>query len=222
MASRILLHARRQTGTRPHEAQQDRPNYVWVVQLRKDCMSEWEYGRSFWVGVSVIEPAERIATLSRSRVPSNRKIAACLLRQRPDLARDAVFRDRESANTAKRLLVEELRSRGHWVNGRGDAFRVYVIELDDTVGPKKGDPSLPWLYVGETAIDPVQRIDQHRIGARNARGPIFSRRANAHFVRGRPDLYEEISLVHSRSASKALERKTATTLRQLGYSVISN
>jgi hypothetical protein len=81
---------------------------------------------------------------------------------------------------------------------------------------------LPWLYVGETSIEPEERIEQHRTAARNSRGPLFSRRAYRYFVRPRPDLYERIPPVHSRKESQVREALVASTLSAQGFSVISN
>jgi len=102
------------------------------------------------------------------------------------------------------------------------AYHVYVIELDDGIGRKRGDPSLPWLYVGQSSKDPLTRIDEHRLGARNSRCPLFSKVARRHFVCGRPDIYDLIGPVFTQVDAVELERQTASVLRKAGFSVRSN
>lgn len=71
---------------------------------------------------------------------------------------------------AKSETIERLRQKGHRVNGVATAYHVYVIEMDDEVGQKGGDPSLPWLYVGQSSKDPTMRIEEHRSRAREPEG----------------------------------------------------
>jgi hypothetical protein len=197
------------------------PDYrMWVVELQIGCLSSWSYGLSLWVGIAVGDPLERISTLPRSRRSQYRQIAQCILRPRLDLGAPGSYPDRSAATQAKTRVIRQLRDSGHWVNGAGQVRRVYVIELDDDVGPKIGSASMPWLYVGETGISIEDRIEQHRSAARNARGPLFSRTAHKHFLRPRPDIYEAIPPVHNQTDSKSLEARLAESLRTEGYSVI--
>ena len=151
-----------------------------------------------------------------------RSLADELVALRQDLAPRRSWSDRSAAVAAKSETIGRLRQKGHRVNGVATAYHVYVIELDDEVGQKSGDPSLPWLYVGQSSKDPTVRIEEHRSGARNRRGPLFSRVAHRHFVSGRPDIYALIRPVFTQVEALELERETASVLREAGFSVRSN
>jgi hypothetical protein len=193
---------------------------MWIVELQDGCLGNWPYGLSLWVGIAMGDPLDRITTLFKSRRSQYRRVAQCMMRPRLDLGSTRSYQDRSIAIQAKTRVIRKLRDSGNWVNGAGQLRRVYVIELDEDVGPKTGTASMPWLYVGETGISIDDRIEQHRSAARNARGPLFSRTAHRHFLRPRPDIYEAIPPVHNQEDSKSLEASLADFLRKEGYSVI--
>ena len=192
---------------------------LWVVELSDNFGPTWPYGLKLRVGVAASEPGYRIATLAQSKRAALREIAPYVVRARPDLCTQQAYPDPESASAAKAAAIRKLKGLGHWVNGAGAVYKVYVVELDDDVGPKTGSPNKPWLYVGETALEPAQRIAQHRSGARNKRGRLFNKHVKDHFVRVREDLSESIAPVHTREASVALEGATVRLLERQGYSV---
>jgi hypothetical protein len=191
---------------------------MWIVELQDGCLCSWSHGISLWVGIGMGDPLNRVSTLFKSRRSQYRQIAQCMVRPRLDLGSTRSYRDRSTATRAKTRVIRKLRDSGNWVNGVGQLRWVYVIELDDDVGSKTGRASMPWLYVGETGIPIDDRIEQHRIAARNARGPLFSRTAHRHFRRPRPDIYEAIPPVHNQADSKSLEASLAKSLRTKGYS----
>lgn len=94
-------------------------------------------------------------------------------------------------------------------------YRLYVIELSDDVGPRE-DPALPWVYVGQSALSPEERFEQHRTGARNVRGPLYSKWPRRHGLRLRPDLYEQEPVLQSRHDAELAEARLAERLRSLG------
>ena len=194
---------------------------IWVAELRSSGDTKWPYGLELLVGYTRSDPLERVASLGSSKKKRLQDAAGRLIRSRQDLCENVDYTTEAEARNAKERIVKQLRGDGHRVNGVGSVFYVYVIEMDDDVGPKTGDLDKPWLYVGETSLLPVERIRQHQSGARNKKGPIHSKRAFQHFVRGRPDLFKDIPPVHSRQASVELERQTAANLRDQGYSVQS-
>jgi hypothetical protein len=169
-----------------------------------------------------MEPEDRLRRLKDSRRKTFRELADAFVAPRPELTPRRSWPTPTEALSAKAQTVTDLRRQGHRVNGVGAVRRVYVIELDDEVGPKKGSSSLPWLYVGESSKSPMDRVEEHRNGARNQHGPLFSRVAHRHFGRARPDLHHDIAPVFSQAESRELERLTATRLRRAGYSVRSN
>lgn len=90
------------------------------------------------------------------------------------------------------------------------AFRVYVIELDDS--RRKGTQK-PAVYVGQSAKSPEERFAQH------LRGEKASRVVQDHGVRLRPRLYQSYAPVASRAEAEALEVRAADRLRKRGYTV---
>jgi hypothetical protein len=192
---------------------------LWVSELSDSYGPPWPYGLKLHVGVAAGDPEKRIETLVRSKRKALQEIARHVVRPRQDLCSGGEFTSSTSARAAKGQAVRDLRAQGHWVNGRGDLYRIYVVELDDDVGPKTGRSDMPWLYVGETGLDPKVRIEQHRTGAHNRKGKLYAKVVRDHFVRVRQDLSADIPPVHTRPASKQREAETAASLEAQGYSV---
>lgn len=95
------------------------------------------------------------------------------------------------------------------------AYRVYVLELDDAVGPRR-NPEHPWVYVGQTAHPIDARIAQHIAGDR-----LSAREVRDHFVRHRPDL-DPAGPVTTRERAEELEREVSIALYELGYGVLGD
>ena len=94
-------------------------------------------------------------------------------------------------------------------------YRVYVIELSDSAGPRK-DPRLPNVYVGQTAANVDCRYWQHRNGVHSA--SIVKR----HGIRLRPDLYDDLPILETQGEALQLEQETADRLDSGGYKVHQN
>lgn len=90
------------------------------------------------------------------------------------------------------------------------AYRVYVIELDDSKRKAAGKPA---VYVGQTAKTPEERFTQHLAGIR------ASRHVRDHGVRLKPRLYQGYASVKTRQEAEALERRVARRLKDRGYTV---
>ena len=92
---------------------------------------------------------------------------------------------------------------------------LYVIELEAYKPPRR--PPLPWVYVGQTTKQPIDRFEEHRAGGRNA-ALIPHRHAKR--------LIEELSstepVASTKHEAEKLERRLAEDLRALGYSVCSD
>lgn len=107
----------------------------------------------------------------------------------------------------------------HPVNGNRSVWRLYVIELTDGAGTRT-DPHLPWVYVGQTTLTPEQRFEQHRSGARNAKGRrLHSKWPHRFGVRLRPDLYEQEPVLYRDDEALEAEAALAQRLELSGFSV---
>lgn len=91
-------------------------------------------------------------------------------------------------------------------------FYVYVVELDDAVGPRR-DPRFPSVYVGQSAVPPEERFRQHKEGYR------ASRHVRRHGKYLRPRLYRHFNPIATREQAVTLEKELARRLRNRGYTV---
>jgi hypothetical protein len=91
-------------------------------------------------------------------------------------------------------------------------YYVYVIELDDAVGPRI-DPSKPAVYVGQSAIPPEERFRQHLDGYKS------SKHVRRYGRRLRPRLYRAQNPLPNRTAALEKEKELALRLRKRGYTV---
>jgi len=91
-------------------------------------------------------------------------------------------------------------------------YYVYVVELDDAVGPRR-NPRYPSVYVGQSAVPPKERFRQHKDGYRSSR---YVRRYGKHL---RPWLYRHFNPMATRDQAVAMERELARRLRNRGYTV---
>jgi hypothetical protein len=192
---------------------------VYVVELGDDEGPRRRADRpNLFVGVTTLDPLEKFErTLAGGRGNAAvRDFGVCI---RPDLHLNYPSTPgREDAERQKAKLVRKLSRRGHAVNGDRRIWRVYVVELEDRVGPRV-DPNRPWVYVGETSKDPVARLEEHLTGARNGRGRLYSAVVRKHGVRLVPHLYESEPPRYTAADSKVAEADLADRLRAKGYSV---
>jgi hypothetical protein len=91
-------------------------------------------------------------------------------------------------------------------------YYVYVVELDDAVGPRR-DPRHPSVYVGQSVVPPAERLRQHKDGYRSSR---YVRRYGK---RLRPRLYQRFNPMATRDQAVAMEQELARRLRNRGYTV---
>lgn len=109
------------------------------------------------------------------------------------------------------------------------AYSVYVIELDKafalTSKSKKENPNAsmdkPCIYVGYTSKRPEVRFFQHKSGARNKRGKLFSSVVLKYGIRLRPRLYERYNPIPTIKEALAMEKKLTEKYRKRGYTVWS-
>ncbi|MDP9220704.1 MAG: hypothetical protein M3P23_09205 [Actinomycetota bacterium] len=99
------------------------------------------------------------------------------------------------------------------VDNTGDRRHyVYVIELNDAVGPRK-DARFPSVYVGQSVHEPAVRFRQHLDGYKASR---YVKRYGKFL---RPRLYRSMNPMPSRDAALAAEAEVARRLRRRGYTV---
>ncbi len=111
-------------------------------------------------------------------------------------------------------------------------YHVYVIELSKKVFSenakfREANPQfngvLECLYVGMTSKTPKERFEQHKTGYRNKKG--FKLSSNVVQKWGmylRPNLYNHIKPLSSRSEALKMEKKLALELRRKRYAVWFN
>ena len=151
----------------------------------------------------------------RPRLTVDLTITVVAPHERRDLAPRRTFPDRASAKKEMVRVNNRLKARGFTVNGDLEIFRVYVIELD----PAKAPRHRGYLYVGQTNLEPSQRVEQHRSGYRNDGRARYSRPAHNHFVRRRPDL-EPRTIYFEREAAMLAESRTRRRFEAKGWKVI--
>jgi hypothetical protein len=91
-------------------------------------------------------------------------------------------------------------------------YYVYVIELDDAVGPR-ANLRYPSVYVGQSVVSTDERFAQHKAGYK------ASRHVKKHGKWLRKWLFERMNPLPTREAALAAELELARRLRQRGYTV---
>ncbi len=196
----------------------DRQYRVFAVELDDGFGPRRRADRpNIHLGVTARDPKELFdaARADRGRV---RVVREHGVRLRSDLTPNYGPTTQAEAQRQKRALTAKLMRRGFTVNGDTTVWRLYVIELDDAVGPRKR-PDRPWVYVGETSRTPEERFEQHRSQARNQNGPLYSRVVARHALHLRPDLYDPERVLFTRDEARKAERALAERLARQGYSV---
>ena len=110
------------------------------------------------------------------------------------------------------------------------AYYVYVIELSRAFGEtsraKQTNPNprsdKPCIYVGSSSKIPEERFQEHIEGARNNRGPLYSRVVKKYGIRLRPRLYQRYNPIATREEAEMKERELTQKYRKRGYTVWSN
>jgi len=163
------------------------------------------------------DPQTRFAQIKRSK-RQHRVIKSFGTAVRDDLTPSVRWNSKEDARDARITLAEDLHHLGYTVFGFKTFWNTYVIELQDSVGPRV-NPLYPWVYVGETSKPIDVRYREHAEGARRGRQRLFSPVVHKHHLQLRPDLYEHLPTRLSTTSSKAAERELADRLRRIGFSV---
>ncbi|MEM9338029.1 MAG: GIY-YIG nuclease family protein [Bacteroidota bacterium] len=111
-------------------------------------------------------------------------------------------------------------------------YRVYVIELSKRVFTENtkfrvANPQyngvLECLYVGMTSKEPKDRFKEHKTGYRNKKGhKLSSTIVQKYGTYLRPNLYNHIKPMPTRSEALKIEAKLTLELRRKRYAVWSN
>ena len=119
---------------------------------------------------------------------------------------------RECAKLWRKFLFAQLQAAER--NAK-ETYFAYVIELDGDVDtrPVGSRADLPWVYVGQSAKAPAERLQQHLDGYKPSR---WVKRFGSHL---RPDLYENHPPLRNRLMALAYEAWLAESLRNKGFPV---
>ena len=110
-------------------------------------------------------------------------------------------------------------------------YYVYVIELDKafarTQRAIQANPNArsdkPCIYVGQSSKTPEKRLQEHIKGARNKKGPLYSKVVHRYGTGGlRPRLYEKYNPMSTREEAELKEIELTEKYRKRGYTVWSN
>ncbi len=185
---------------------------VYVVELADVVPRRRPDRPNLFVGITSLAPELAVDRLAQS-VKRHRWVREHVVRLRGDLFRNYQPTTEEDARRQKRKLIEKLMRRGYTVNRITDVWRVYVIELDDD------ESGIPAVYVGQTTLDPEERLHQHLSGARNKKGPLYSKVVHRRGRVLRPDLYASVPVQCTRDDALRAEAALAEALRRDGYEV---
>ena len=217
------------------------PNVCAVVQLDSLVMQKPDIRAlnpdgidgAACVLVSLVWESSRTAKVSNNdfsaiRPKRWRKYCKALLDSRP-------FRKKQAGLLLQQQFITDCRTHGSWVVNTPPRrkWSVDVVELDltrltsrekATVHKRnpQANPSLPWLYVGQTEWTPEKRWMQHRDKATTKHGrKIFDKWPSGYGVKLRPDLYERYNQPRlSELESLDKEANLARVLRDQGYTVL--
>lgn len=193
----------------------DQAYTVFVVELDDVVERRHPDLPNVYVGVTVDTPEKKLMRIQDGGRPAWVKDHTVSLR--PDLSRWFGPTDQESAKHQKTELRRELSRRGYTVNKeKASSWNLYVVQLDES---EKSDIGEGWVYVGESSRSPEERLEQHISGARNDRGPLFSRVVHRHGRHLRTDLMRGLPTLYSLADSKQAEAELAERLRDQGYVV---
>lgn len=187
----------------------------WLIVLELDDVVCRRDPRkpNLYVAKTVTPPEKRFDTMQRSK--KSHWYTSHVIRLRSDLAPLKTYKSSEDAKNACSRLVKKLGSEGYTVNQNTQVWTVYVIELDSSAVTNPGNG---YVYVGETSRTPEERFKQHREGARNKHGRLYSPVVKRHWVRLRPDLAPRKKYFDQASAKRG-EKEHFDLLKAKGFNV---
>jgi predicted GIY-YIG superfamily endonuclease len=187
--------------------------WVMVVEINDVVPRRDPKKPNLYVAITIQGPSKRFEALTKGKGPKG--LGLNVVKLRNDLSSGPFFL-RENANKKREQTIKRLKSAGFTVNGDTTVWTVYVIELDPkgTSKPGKG-----FIYVGMTSKSPEERFEEHRTGAKNKRGPLFSRVVLKYGCRLRMDLAPRRKYFDQASAMAA-EKRWCQTMKDRGYNAV--
>jgi hypothetical protein len=199
----------------PSSSTTDDRHYNVVVLELEDVVPRRDPKRPNLLVARTLKSAEDFATdLRNSRSKRHKWAHGRVLRIRHDLSsQEPLLQD--DAETQQTAISAELKRKGYTVNRDGRVWRTYVVNLND---PKQTEIGAGHVYVGETSLPVEERLQQHLTGARNNKGPLFSRVVRNHGTTLNRQLMAGKAYMTQKQAKKA-ERRLAERLRNAGFLV---
>lgn len=142
-------------------------HWIVVVELDDVVPRRSPTRPNLYVDLAITPPSTRFNQIRRS----TRKTwyLGCVQKLREDLTPPTKYPDRKSGEAALKFIREKLDEDGFTVNRNTRVWQVYVLELD---GSGIENPGAGAVYVGETALAPEIRLQQHR-------GEVFSKKGKS-------------------------------------------
>ena len=199
----------------PADSTTDERRYNVVVLELEDVVPRRDPKRPNLLVASTLKTAEDLAADLRNSGSKRHKWAhGRVIRIRSDLSLQEPLLQVD-AKKQQAAISAELKRKGYTVNQDIKVWRTYVINLND---PKQTETGAGHIYVGETSLRVEERLQQHLGGARNNKGPLFSRAVHNHGTTLNRQLMTGKAYMTQKQAKKA-ERRLAARLERAGYLV---
>ena len=199
----------------PTKSTTDDRSYTVVVLELEDIVPRRDPKRPNLLVARTLKTAEDFASdLRNSRSKRHKWAHGHVTRIRPDLSPRETL-PQVDAKKQQAAISAELKRKGYTVNQDVRVWRTYVVDLND---PKQTETGAGHVYVGETSLPVEARLQQHLSGARNSKGPLFSRVVRKHGTTLNRQLMTGKVYMTQKQAKKA-ERRLAARLESAGYLV---
>jgi len=188
--------------------------YSVVVLELEDVVPRRDPKRPNLLVATTLKSVEDFASdLRNSRSTRHKWAHGRVVRARPELSSQELLPD--EAKKQQAAISAELKRKGYTVNRDVKVWRTYVVNLND---PRQTGTGAGHVYVGETSLPVETRLQQHLSGARNNKGPLFSRVVHKHGTTLNRQLMTSGVYMTQKKAKKA-ERRLAARLEKAGYLV---
>ncbi len=165
------------------------------------------------VAITTSDPEELLSRLAQGKGKKNKWARNRVVKLRHDLGPDVTFTDHKSAKSCQQSLIKELQEKGFSVNQQRQSWRIYVIKLE-----RDGYPD-NYVYVGSTSKTPEERLQEHKDGKHNSKGPLFSRKVKKYGTVLLYDLFPEENIFLTQDLALKCEKDFAKKLKKDGFKV---
>ena len=171
------------------------------------------------LGICKGDPIEHIEELNGEVEPDSSLLYTPrmdLLRSLPRNIRGQDQYNRRKAARGRRNIIKGYLIDDGYVVGVGgepreNLYTIYVVDLENSVDECRS--SEPWVYVGETVLEPEERLQQHFEGHK------ASSHVRKHGIGLNRRLMRNIPQARFRQDSQFLEKEHAADLKRLGFNV---